>query len=449
MIFLAGAALLALIGGFLSKKPRAIDTDVGQSGTVKCAHDGAAINPLYQVEAHLLSDKVVRLCSIYCASAWLQKSKREVAYITVTDELTGQKFDASLGRFVESEVVTVKAVNNRIHAFFSEQDAVEHARQFNGRLVDNPFGNAYVPPAVAGFDSLSIGAPLWPDSLPLRLAMFKPIFKENRLDVRLVPTDGDEIGQELLADGTLQGMICDLPTALLLASSRPGVRIIKNVLRANPYRPLFAIVSLQNSKFRDLAALAGAEIAVPKGISFRFYLEYYLNQANMALESVAIREVQDVSEAWNLLADGEVAAALLRTPYSDVAIKNKMRLLADDRNMPWMSVLVVNQSTIENRSEILKRMIFGLEQSVLALNLKPDEYRTFLREQGVVPEGARKHFSMPIFEGANAPARSEIEPILQWFQKKGLLNQTPSYEDLVNAGFLPDPNNVGLAFCCQ
>jgi ABC-type nitrate/sulfonate/bicarbonate transport system substrate-binding protein len=169
----------------------------------------------------------------------------------------------------------------------------------------------------------------------------------------------------------------------------------------------------------------------------------------MALESVAIREVQDVSEAWNLLADGEVAAALLRTPYSDVAIKNKMRLLADDRNMPWMSVLVVNQSTIENRSEILKRMIFGLEQSVLALNLKPDEYRTFLREQGVVPDGARKHFSMPIFEGANAPARSEIEPILQWFQKKGLLNQTPSYEDLVNAEFLPDPNKVGLAFCCQ
>ena len=417
---------MALIGGFLGKKPRGIGTEAGRSGPLKCAYDGAPINPLYQVEAHFLDETVVSLCSIYCASAWLQKSKGEVAYITVVDELTGQKFDASLGRFVESEVVTVKAVNNRIHAFFSEQDALAHARQFNGRLVENPFGSAYVPPAIARFDSLSIGAPLWPDSLPLRLAIFKPIFKENRLDVRFVPLEGDEPGRKLLADGTVQGMVCDLPSALLLASAQPGVRIIENILRANPYRPLFAIVSPPNSKVRDFAAIAGEQIAVPKGISFRFYLEYFLKLADIPLESVVIREVEDVPEAWNLLANGEVAAALLRTPYTDIAIKNQMPLLADDRNLPWMSVLVVNQSTIENRSEILKRLLFGLEQSVLALNLKPDEYRTFLREQGGVPDGARKHFPMPIFEGANAPAKSEVETILQWFQEKGLLNQSPS-----------------------
>ena len=52
-----------------------------------------------------------------------------------------------------------------------------------------------------------------------------------------------------------------------------------------------------------------------------------------------------------MLANGEVAAALLRTPYSDVAIKNKMRLLADDRNMPWMSVLVVNQSMVDRTAQ--------------------------------------------------------------------------------------------------
>jgi ABC-type nitrate/sulfonate/bicarbonate transport system substrate-binding protein len=448
-ITLAGACLLALIGGFLGNKPRGTDKDAGPRGALKCAYDGTSINPLYQVEVHLSDETVVSLCSIYCASAWLEMGKSNVAYITVVDELTGQKFDASLGRFVESEVVTVKAVNNRIHAFFREEHALDHVRQFNGRILENPVGRTYVPPAIARFDSMSIGAPHWPDSLPLKLAIFKPIFKESRLDVRFVPVKEDAVGRKLLADGIVQGLVCDLPTALLLASSQPGVKIIKNVLRANPYRPLFAIVSGPNSKARDLKAIAGQRIAVPKGISYQFYLEYYLKLADITLESVLVREVEDVSEAWNLLANGEVAAALLRTPYTDIAIKNNTQLLADDRNLPWMSVLLVNQSTIENQSEILKRLLFGLEQSVLALNLKPDEYRTFLREQGIVPDGAYKHFSMPIFEGANAPAKIEIEPILQWLQEKGLLNQSPSYEDLVNAGFLPDPNKVGLAFCCQ
>jgi ABC-type nitrate/sulfonate/bicarbonate transport system substrate-binding protein len=401
------------------------------------------------VEAHLLDETVVSFCSIYCASAWLEKGKSKVAYITVVDELTGQKFDATLGRFVESAVVTVKAVNNRIHAFFSEQDALDHARQFNGRILENPFGSAYVVSAIARFDSLSIGAPPWPDSLPLRLAIFKPIFKENRLDVSFVPTKVDEAGQKLMADGIVHGLVCDLPAALLLASTQPGVKIVKNILRANPYRPLFAIVSPSNGKVRDLAAIAGAQIAVPKGISFRFYLEYYLKMADIPLGSILIREVEDVSEAWNLLAHGEVAAALLRTPYTDIAVKNQMQLLADDRNLPWMSVLLVSQSVIENRPEILERLLLGLEQSILALNLKPDQYQTFLRDHGGVPERAREHFAMPIFEGANAPAMSEIEPILQWFQEKGLLNRSPSHGDLVNTAFLPDPKNVGLAFCCR
>jgi hypothetical protein len=56
---------------------------------------------------------------------------------------------------------------------------------------------------------------------------------------------------------------------------------------------------------------------------------------------------------------------------------------------------------------------------------------------------------MPILGGTNAPAKEEIEPILKWLTEKGLFSQTPAYDDLVNTQFLPDPNSVGLAFCCR
>jgi hypothetical protein len=39
--------------------------------------------------------------------------------------------------------------------------------------------------------------------------------------------------------------------------------------------------------------------------------------------------------------------------------------------------------------------------------------------------------------------------VLEWLDKKGLLNKDRPHLRLVNTKFLPDPNDVGLAFCCR
>ncbi len=61
---------------------------------------------------------------------------------------------------------------------------------------------------------------------------------------------------------------------------------------------------------------------------------------------------------------------------------------------------------------------------------EPDGYRGLLMQHGAIPDGALKRFPMPIFEGANAPAKEEIEPIVKWLTEKGLFSQTPAYDDL-------------------
>ena len=104
---------------------------------------------------------------------------------------------------------------------------------------------------------------------------------------------------------------------------------------------------------------------------------------------------------------------------------------------------------IDEKTEALKRFVFALEQSVLALNLKPDEFVDLLREQGGIPLEARNHFPMPIFEGANAPSEDEIQPVTTWLLESGVLQPSPDYNEIVDPRFLPDPNDVGLAFCCK
>lgn len=442
-------AAVALIGGILGRKSGKITKEEAREVALRCAYDGTRIRPLYQVDAFLTDGTCVSFCSIYCATQWFKDNKDKVIYVTVIDEVTGQKFDSTLGHFVESDVVTVPEVRNRIHVFAVKEDALAHARQFLGRLIDNPFGEAFVLPQVARFDRLKIGAPDLPDSIPLKLGVFRPIFKENRLNVEMIPFKGEREAKRIFEDDSVEGIICDLPTGLALTKGGPPARIVKNVLRANPFRALFAIVAGPKDPIRDLAQLEGRVLAVPRGLSFRFYMEFYLGRAGLSLDKIVLKEVASLEDAWELLNKGEVSAAVLRTPYTDMAMAKKLPFLADDRNLPWMSVLVLKEAVIDKKFEVIKRFIFGLEQSVLALNLKPDEFRALLEEQGGIPKERRKSFPMPIFEGANAPSPDEIEAILEWLDQKGIISKKTPYDRLVNANFLPNPNDVGLAFCCR
>jgi ABC-type nitrate/sulfonate/bicarbonate transport system substrate-binding protein len=346
-------------------------------------------------------------------------------------------------------MVTVPEVKNRIHAFYLEDDALAHAKQFNGRQIENPFGRAFVLPAVARMEQLTIGVPALPDAIPLKVAVFKPIFKENRLDVQLVPIEADDHAASLFRDSTIEGFVCDLPTALVFAHGRHSVRIVKNILRPNPYRSLFAMVAQPDADIRDFEGIADLKIVVPKGVSFQFYAHYFLNTLGVPLSEASITIVENTAAAWDLIQARKVSAAVLRAPYTDMAMAKNMRFWADDRTLPWMSVLVLKQSVIENKSEAIKRFMLGLEQSVLALNLKPDDYGTVLEQQGGIPPCAQKIFPMPIFEGANGPSSEEIQPILQWLVDNGYLDKPNGYQQLVSLHYLPDPENVGLAYCCR
>lgn len=105
----------------------------------RCDYDGTKITPVYEVDIILDNGDTLRFCSVFCAKAWLRDNPSEADAVNVTDEITGEKIDASLAHYVESDVVTVSATWNRIHAFKDKKQAFSHARQHNGRFVENPF----------------------------------------------------------------------------------------------------------------------------------------------------------------------------------------------------------------------------------------------------------------------------------------------------------------------
>lgn len=110
---------------------------------VACAHDGAAIDPLYRVRVIDAGGTTLDFCGIACAENWLRSASKaspassRPRAILVVDELTGAELDADDAYFVRSLVVTNATTGNRIHAFKSKTAAEHHARSLSGRLLED------------------------------------------------------------------------------------------------------------------------------------------------------------------------------------------------------------------------------------------------------------------------------------------------------------------------
>lgn len=105
----------------------------------RCDYDGFPIQPLYAVSFFLQDGSEKKFCSLVCASMSFQRLKANVVQVRVADEVSGARIPAAQAVFVESDMVTVPHVKNRIHVFRNETDAVKHMRKFKGRRVENPF----------------------------------------------------------------------------------------------------------------------------------------------------------------------------------------------------------------------------------------------------------------------------------------------------------------------
>ena len=105
----------------------------------RCDYDGVKIEPIYTVYFTLQDGTEKKFCSVACASLSFPELKSRIKEVIVVDERSGAKINASQALFVESEVVTVPHVKNRIHVFSSREDAEKHLKRFNGKWIENPF----------------------------------------------------------------------------------------------------------------------------------------------------------------------------------------------------------------------------------------------------------------------------------------------------------------------
>jgi NitT/TauT family transport system substrate-binding protein len=439
-IFISIVIILAIIGGLWGRKK-------GTRAGDQCEVDKTIINPMFEVRAFLKDQSLKKFCSITCAQGWHQENKDKVIYFTVVDEKTGQSLDSSLAFFVESEVITVPEVKSRIHTFSNKADALGHAEKFRGRLIENPFGAQFTPSV--SFEKVNVGVLPWLDAFPFYLATSKPIFKENRLDVQVLSFLSEKERDEALVHGSVDAIVTDLPSGILLNQRGRGFSIVRTVMRTNPRRPMFALMT-SSKDIMNLIQVKGKSIAISKDLNSRFIAEKLLQGEGLRPEELGWIIKDDMESVFKSLFKEEVKVALFREPFVTHSMKRGAKILSDDAMKALgISVILFSNEFMNRHPESVKKFLFSYEQAVLAINYQPDQYRTLLVEKGGLPKEIRSRYPMPMFEGANAPDEFEVTPVVEWLVKNKHISKPIPYQELVKLDFLPNPENVGLAFCCR
>jgi hypothetical protein len=120
------AAVAALAGASQWLRTRPADA---------CALDGSRIDPIYRIQIIDGRGATHAFCCVACARLWLDRQDTPPRSVLVTDESSGELFDARTAYYVRSRVVTRPTTGNCVHVFRNRTDAERHAEQFGGVVL--------------------------------------------------------------------------------------------------------------------------------------------------------------------------------------------------------------------------------------------------------------------------------------------------------------------------
>lgn len=277
------------------------------------------------------------------------------------------------------------------------------------------------------------------DVIPVHIAQQNGYFDQVGLKVELIAVKSAQERDTLMQTGQIDGEINDLLSAALLNQGKLRVKVVQVARMAYPDSPQFRILAAPGSSISTPADLAGVEIGISQNSVIEYITYRMLEQAGLAPDQIAIQEVTAIPVRFELLVNGKIPAATLPDPLASGAIAAGAIPVIDDVSVADKSISVLSFSSdaLQTKPEAVRRFLQAWEMAVQEVNANPDKYNDLLLKEGRVPESIQGSFKMPPFPEATIPSAEQVADVIAWALDKGLIQNAISYEQMVDAGFLP------------
>jgi len=297
--------------------------------------------------------------------------------------------------------------------------------------------SACAPQATAG--TLKIAVLPIIDTLPMYVAQQEGLFTKHGVNVELIPVASAPERDQLLAAGGADGTINETLAVMLFNKEKVQMQVVRYALRPTEGSGHFFILASAKSGISSTDGLKGVEIGVSQGTVIEYVTERLLQADGFASDEIKTIAVPKIPDRMALLASGELQAGVMPDPLASLVVSQGGVIVADDSSHPeyGFSVISFRKDVIDANPQSIEGFLAAIEEATGLLNADPAKYKNVLSEQKLVPPPLLEAYRAPVFPTGGVPTAAEWRDALNWLKEKGILTVDVSYEDSVNASFLP------------
>ncbi|MGB6068479.1 MAG: ABC transporter substrate-binding protein [Desulfomonilaceae bacterium] len=275
-------------------------------------------------------------------------------------------------------------------------------------------------------------------ALPLYVAQEKGLFAKASVEVEIIPFNAAAERDIALSARSVDGYFGDLIASMVLIGNGLDIRVVATNYDSRKDRRMIAVLGKPGCKYHSVADLADVPVALSSNSVIDFVTEQLLTSGGVPQKRVASLEAKNIGLRMQMLLSGQVEAAALPEPLATAAIAKGAVLLADDSGLaPSQTVLGFTGSFIKKHPETVKAFLRVINEANRITNTDPDSVRAVMVEYCRLPESLKRDYPVPRFPVLHAPDKESVETVAAWLKKRGVINTSLKYGQVVDAGFLP------------
>jgi NitT/TauT family transport system substrate-binding protein len=295
-------------------------------------------------------------------------------------------------------------------------------------------------PAISGEKPAKIRFGTLPvlQALPVYVAQDKGIFGRVGLDVELVPFNTAAEKDIALAAGSIDGYFGDLLTPIVLKGNGRDVFMVAANYDTRFDRRMFAVLGKPGGPYKAISDLASAPIGISSNTVIDYVTERLLTSGGVTPDKFVFVETKNIGMRMQMLLSGQVEAATLPEPLVTAAMGKKAVVLADDAGMATsQTVLIFSGSFLRQHAQAVRVFLKAQQEAAALINTQPDAVRPIMVEHVRLPEPLKAVYPVPRFPEPRAPDKEAVATIGAWLVKRGVIQAAPTYEQVVDAQFIP------------
>ena len=274
------------------------------------------------------------------------------------------------------------------------------------------------------------------DNLPFWVAEQKGYFQAEGIEVELIAFPSALVRDSAFTAKQIDAAIGDLLAVATMNNSGIKVKAVAIGQGIKPGENRFAILSAPKSEIR----VAGELQNVPIAMSLNTVNEYITDQllVDQGLTSKEIKKVAipKLPVRLEALMGGTVQAATLPDPMATLAEINGAHLIIDNtKKTIAQTVVIARQETLDTNLVGLQKLLKAYTKAVADIQADSGQFSQLLAEKAKIPEKVMQdqtYLQRLSFSATQLPVAEDIEAVGQWMIDHKLLENKPSYEEMVD-----------------